>query len=599
MARRTWHWLPGLVLVLLPFSQLEQTPESWTRGTDDGVEPRNCTVAAIEQFPRPLMSPQLRRDGGIVVHVVAAVYMFAALSVICEDYFVPALEVICDALHVDPDVAGATFMAAASSVPAIAASIIAILVSRGEMGVSTALGSAVLNAAGVISVSALFAGKVVMLHRWPMYRDSVFFLASVVILLVALQDEEISQLESVYLLVTYVIYAVFMGFDAKAEEFFLRHLPFLRDQLEPGPGTTPSAVPPTTLSVSALVTVEECGPPGPPKLELPPTDGRRPSHGLVLVPSRRASQSPGQLSLGPGPLQNLRAEASARAHSLDVTSLRQNQLTVRRRSLAADPNRRRISLISLRSTCSDQLRRDSEAKGMAALAETQTAALEEMARRASAPASSVSSLRPPQGALSRLLWLLLLPLTVLLHFTVPDCKQERWRKWFAVTFVMSTLHISVFSYLLVWTITIIGFTLRISDTVMGLTFLSVGVTLPDVIASLLVVRRGFGDMAVCNALGSNIFEILVGLGLPWFLKTVLISPGSPAIVQGKGLAYSTACLLSTIVFLLVLTHVNRWKMNKLYGAILMAWYLVFMTVACLYEMNVFAFVNLPSCESDY
>lgn len=35
-----------------------------------------------------------------------------------------------------------------------------------------------------------------------------------------------------------------------------------------------------------------------------------------------------------------------------------------------------------------------------------------------------------------------------------------------------------------------GFTLGVSDTVMGLTFLSIGVTLPDVIASLLVVRRG-------------------------------------------------------------------------------------------------------------
>ncbi|KAG0413653.1 hypothetical protein HPB47_009209 [Ixodes persulcatus] len=596
---RTLYWLPLLVLALLPSAQPEQTSEVSTQGLGDDVEPRNCTVAAIEQFPRPLMSPQLRRLGGVAVHVLAAVYMFLALSIICEDYFVPALEVICDALHIDPDVAGATFMAAASSVPAIAASIIAILVSRGEMGVSTALGSAVLNAAGVISVSALFAGKVVMLHRWPMYRDSVFFLASVVILLVALQDEEISQLESVLLLVTYGVYAVFMGFDAKAEEFFLRHLPFLRDQLEPGPGTTPSALPPATLSVPALVTAQEGGPPGSLKVELAPMDGRRPSHGLVLVPSRRASQAPGQLSLAPGLLQNLRADASARAHSLDVTGLRQNQLAARRRSLAADPNRRRISLISLRSTCSDQIRRESEAKDMATLSEAQASALEEVARRAGVPISSPSSLRPPQGALSRLLWLLLLPLTVLLHFTVPDCKQDRWRKWFAVTFVVSTLHISVLSYLLVWTITIIGFTLRIADTVMGLTFLSIGVTLPDVIASLLVVRRGFGDMAVCNALGSNIFEILVGLGLPWFLKTVLISPGSPAMVEGKGLAYSTACLLSTIVFLLVLTHLNKWKMNKLYGAILMAWYLVFMTVACLYELNVFAFVNLPSCESDY
>ncbi|KAK8776213.1 hypothetical protein V5799_030442, partial [Amblyomma americanum] len=110
-----------------------------------------------------------------------------------------------------------------------------------------------------------------------------------------------------------------------------------------------------------------------------------------------------------------------------------------------------------------------------------------MARRASN--SAPSTLAFPRGCWSRLVWFTLLPLNALLFITVPDCKRDRWRKWFPLTFLMSTLYISVVSYLLVWTITIIGFTLNISDTVMGLTFLSIGVTLPDVIASLLVVRR--------------------------------------------------------------------------------------------------------------
>ncbi|KAL1436246.1 hypothetical protein MTO96_049873 [Rhipicephalus appendiculatus] len=510
----------------------------------------NCTVAAIEQFPRPLMSPELREHGAIVVHVLAALYMFAALSIICEDYFVPSLEVICDVLHVDPDVAGATFMAAASSVPAIAASIIAIMVAKGEMGVSTALGSAVLNAAGVVSVSALFAGKVVLLHRWPMYRDSVFFFASVVILLAALQDEAVSRTESILLLAAYVVYAVFMCFDSKAESFFLRHLVFLRD------------VPPA--SSSPAVQTE----PGPPSV------CRRASRGLVLTTLNSAASS-----------------AVPRARSLDAQSARPPPPPPRR-SLALDPNRRRLSLISLRSRSASCDQREAESKEVPDSQGEHVAALEEMARRAAS-----SALAPPRGGFSRLLWLVLLPINTLLFITVPDCKRHR--NWFPLTFLMSTVHISLFSYLLVWTITIIGFTLGVPDNVMGLTFLSIGVTLPDVVASLLVVRRGFGDMAVCNALGSNIFEILVGLGLPWFIQTVVLTPGNPAAVQGKGLAYSTACLLSTIVFLLVLTHFNKWRMNKIYGAILMGWYLAFMVVASLHELNVLGYVNPPSCESDY
>lgn len=69
---------------------------------------------------------------------------------------------------------------------------------------------------------------------------------------------------------------------------------------------------------------------------------------------------------------------------------------------------------------------------------------------------------------------------------------------------------------------------------MGLTFLAIGVTLPDIVSSLLVVRKGLGDMAVCNALGSNIFEILVGLGLPWLIKTAIMDPGVPIVVESKG-----------------------------------------------------------------
>lgn len=37
---------------------------------------------------------------------------------------------------------------------------------------------------------------------------------------------------------------------------------------------------------------------------------------------------------------------------------------------------------------------------------------------------------------------------------------------------------------------------------------------------------GQGDMAVSNSLGSNIFDILIGLAFPWFIQTAIIEPGS-------------------------------------------------------------------------
>lgn len=41
-------------------------------------------------------------------------------------------------------------------------------------------------------------------------------------------------------------------------------------------------------------------------------------------------------------------------------------------------------------------------------------------------------------------------------------------------------------------------------------------------------------MAVSNAVGSNVFDILICLGLPWFIQTALIKPGSHVNVYSKG-----------------------------------------------------------------
>ena len=54
-------------------------------------------------------------------------YMFIAFHILCDDFFVPALNVLCEVCGIPDDVAGATFMAAGASSPELFSSLIGVL----------------------------------------------------------------------------------------------------------------------------------------------------------------------------------------------------------------------------------------------------------------------------------------------------------------------------------------------------------------------------------------------------------------------------------------------------------------------------------------
>ena len=63
----------------------------------------------------------------------------AGLAVVCDDFFVPSLEVICEKLSLSEDVAGATFMAIGSSAPELFTSVVGVIQDT-DVGVGTIVG---------------------------------------------------------------------------------------------------------------------------------------------------------------------------------------------------------------------------------------------------------------------------------------------------------------------------------------------------------------------------------------------------------------------------------------------------------------------------
>jgi K+-dependent Na+/Ca+ exchanger-like protein len=152
---------------------------------------------------------------------------------------------------------------------------------------------------------------------------------------------------------------------------------------------------------------------------------------------------------------------------------------------------------------------------------------------------------------------------------IPDPHKKP--EWYAATFVLAIVGIAGLSWLLVDQVIAIADVLHINPTFLALTVLAAGTSLPDLIGSVVVAKQGRGDMAVGNAVGSNIFDILFCLGLPWLL--VLGLKGESSIhVSTDNLMASVLLLFATVVATLFLLMARKWRLGRRSGLVLITLY---------------------------
>merc|ERR1719380_430780 len=126
-------------------------------------------------------SSTIDANGGIILWFLICLYMLKQLGAICDEYFVPSLEVIVEKLELSNDVAGATFMAAGSSAPELFTSLTATFFIVNEGGVGTIVGSAIFNILVIVGATGFVACKDQALEIWwyPLTRDCIFYIISI------------------------------------------------------------------------------------------------------------------------------------------------------------------------------------------------------------------------------------------------------------------------------------------------------------------------------------------------------------------------------------------------------------------------------------
>jgi len=108
----------------------------------------------------------------------------------------------------------------------------------------------------------------------------------------------------------------------------------------------------------------------------------------------------------------------------------------------------------------------------------------------------------------------------------------------------------------------------VSDLVIGLTVIAVGTSLPELATSVLASLRGERDIAVGNIVGSNIFNILVVLGL-----TAAVSPAGVPVPQaalGFDLPVMFAVAFACLPVFFTGHLIARWE-----GGLFFAYYLAY------------------------
>ena len=108
-----------------------------------------------------------------------------------------------------------------------------------------------------------------------------------------------------------------------------------------------------------------------------------------------------------------------------------------------------------------------------------------------------------------------------------------------------------------------------SEALIGLTIIAVGTSLPELVTSVIAVKRGQDDIAIGNIVGSNIFNIFWVLGLT---STLLPLPFNTAINIDVGVNIFATFLL----FIFMFVH-NRRKVDRWQGAVMILLYIGYLT----------------------
>lgn len=567
--------------------------------------------------------------------IIGIMYVFIALAIVCDEFFVPALEVIAEKLKITPDVAGATLMAAGGSAPELFTNIFATF-EESDAGFGTIIGSAVFNVLFVIGMCAMFSKECLNLTWWPLARDCIFYTVGLVVVALfigATSSNVIELWESLVLFGMYFIYILLMYYNQRlgnwlSEKFGSssdiystkleqRCTSMIGQQLSVNstnfrvPGTFRVGIQYLMLSdddryqswVSARAVLDMAGDVKETFNNLDTNgDGELDVQELgellngIDFPFKQEEVEKLMQLLDKNNDERVDYEEFATWYIGSEKRIKRDILDLFKK-YDSDGNgtleksevcdllkaTKKMTQEDIDATVEELFKEKKDNEGISQeqffLWYDASDLFEEHRQEAKLHEEVARGFKElfklPKGCFQKFWYVITLPLMIVFYWTMADVRRIGKEKYCYFTFLVSIAWIGGFAYFMVnWAIAI-GDTIKIPNYIMGMTFLAAGTSIPDLLSSVIVARQGHGDMAVSSSVGSNIFDILVGLPTPWIFFT-LIKEKSVRILSCE-LAVSIIVLIAMLLSVVLAIKLSGWKMSKGLGYSMFVLYFVFLT----------------------
>lgn len=107
-------------------------------------------------------------------------------------------------------------------------------------------------------------------------------------------------------------------------------------------------------------------------------------------------------------------------------------------------------------------------------------------------------------------------------------------------------------------------------------------------------------MSVCNTLGANTLDVLLSLGMPWFIKCSLPQSqgGGQIFLTSEDLEFNCIVLACSVILLNIIAASTSYKMNRIFGVVCILSYMIVASLFIAVGMNVisiFSKSNLTTC----